>query len=79
MHLTKTARAILRLWIADARLAADTRRCARAGIHEQTPRNSDLSNVVDDALNDPYLPDRYRDPIELAELAELAALADPTD
>ncbi|WP_181785093.1 hypothetical protein [Streptomyces phytophilus] len=62
MRPIKTAVAIARFKVADARLAANTRREEAAGVMEETGEFSRRNRAVADAEDDPHLPDRYRDP-----------------
>lgn len=62
MRPIKTAKAIARYKVAEARLAANTRREEREGIVGENPEYLRLNRAVADAEDDPYLPDRYLDP-----------------
>lgn len=59
--------AICSLLVADAALTAHTWWLRLRGIHEETRMSMRLQRAVDWADHDPYLPDRWRDPRDIAD------------
>lgn len=65
METIRTALAIARLAITDARLSTHCAYSHLTGNTKETPRYHRYNNAVDDALHNPHLPTRYKDPADL--------------
>lgn len=67
MRTLRTLTAILQLKITDTALTIHNRWNRACGINTETPTGARLHAAVAWADNDPNLPDRYRDPRDVAD------------